>query len=74
MDHDQYQTDRHYREAVRKLSAEFAGRLSRGVVASTVLDARRDLQGQITPEAMAEMLHRLAHHRLGTLVGEAASR
>ncbi len=69
-----YETDPHYREAVRRLSAEFGGRLSRKTVARTVLDARRDLEGQIMPEAIPEMLHRLAHHRLGAVIGEASAR
>ncbi|OKI13964.1 hypothetical protein A6A25_16430 [Saccharothrix sp. CB00851] len=71
---DEYETDPHYREAVRRLSAEFGGRLPRKVVARTVLDARRDLEGRIMPEAMAEMLHHLAHHRLGAVIGEARAR
>jgi hypothetical protein len=43
------------------------------VVVRTVLDARRDLEGQIQREALAEMLHRLARYRLDTLVTARAS-
>lgn len=60
-------TDRHVMEVTNGLAAEFSGVLSRPVVTRTVLDARQDLDGQIVPEALSEMLHRLAHHRLGSL-------
>ncbi|MFD7659697.1 hypothetical protein ACFV4N_37470 [Actinosynnema sp. NPDC059797] len=33
----------------------------------TVLAARRDLEVQVAREALTEMLHRLAHHRLDRL-------
>ncbi|WP_158853471.1 hypothetical protein [Saccharothrix deserti] len=65
---DQYQQDPYCRDAVRTLAAEFSGRVPRKVVARTVVGARQDLQGQIQPEALAEMLHRLAHHRLDTMI------
>lgn len=58
------QHDRYCLEAVGRLAAEFDGVLPREVVAGTVLAARRDLEGQVAREALAEMLHRLAHHRL----------
>lgn len=49
------------------LTEEFSGVLPKLVVSRTVLDARRDLEGQIVPEALGEMLHRLARHRLNSL-------
>ncbi|MBB5800851.1 hypothetical protein F4560_000619 [Saccharothrix ecbatanensis] len=58
------QQDRYCMEAVGRLAVEFGGVVSRRVVTTTVLEARRDLEGRIVPEALAEMLHRLAHHRL----------
>lgn len=63
------QTDRHVMEVTNGLAAEFSGVLARPVVSKTVLDARRDLEGQIMPEALSEMLHQLARHRLGSLCG-----
>ncbi|MEU4806282.1 hypothetical protein [Actinosynnema sp. NPDC023587] len=54
-------------EVAVRLAAEFGGTLSRKVVTTTVLHARLDLHGQVVPEALGEMLHRLAHHRLGCL-------
>ncbi|NUT48121.1 MAG: hypothetical protein HOV94_12550 [Saccharothrix sp.] len=64
---DEYSTDPLVKDTVTRLAAEFGGRVPRRVVLTTVTDARRDLEGQIVPEAFGEMLHRLAHHRLGTL-------
>lgn len=60
----QVQPDRYCLEAVSRLITEFDGVLPREVVTGTVLTARRDLEGQVAPEALAEMLHHLAHHRL----------
>lgn len=60
-------TDRHVMEVTNGLAAEFSGVLPRPVVSRTVLDARRDLEGQIVPEALGEMLHHLARHRRGSL-------
>jgi len=64
---DDYPGDLLCRQVVVRLAAEFSGTLSRKVVADTVFAARRDLDGQVVPEALGEMLHRLAHHRLGGL-------
>lgn len=47
-----------------RLTTEFAGRVAKEEVQTTVRYARYDLEGQIVPEALAEMLHRLAHYRL----------
>ncbi|SMD24706.1 hypothetical protein [Lentzea albidocapillata] len=60
-------SDRHVMEVTNGLAAEFSGVLARPVVSEAVLDARRDLEGQIVPEALSEMLHQLARHRLGNL-------
>jgi hypothetical protein len=65
---DRYQQDPYCREAVSKLAATFSGRVPRRVVASTVVGARKDLEGQIQPEALAEMLHRLAQYRLDAMI------
>uniref|UniRef100_UPI0031D1E1E1 hypothetical protein n=1 Tax=Saccharothrix mutabilis TaxID=33921 RepID=UPI0031D1E1E1 len=67
MTYEEFSTDPLVKDTVTRLAAEFGGRVPRKVVLSTVADARRDLEGQIVPEAIGEMLHRLAHHRLGTL-------
>jgi hypothetical protein len=64
---DVSRSDRYVMEATSELTAEFSGVVSRAIVTNTVLDARRDLEGQIVPEALGEMLHRLAHHRLDRL-------
>lgn len=63
----QQQPDQYCLEAVGRLTAESHGVLPREVVAGTVLAARRDLEGQVAHEALAEMLHHLAHHRLDRL-------
>ncbi|WP_329792150.1 hypothetical protein V1227_09580 [Lentzea sp. DG1S-22] len=55
------------REVFDGLAAEFSGVVPRAVVSRTVLDARQDLDGQIMPNALAEMLHHLARHRLISL-------
>jgi hypothetical protein len=65
---DQHRRDPVCRDTVRALTAEFRGRVSSTVVARTVVTAREDLQGQIQPEALAEMLHRLAQHRLDAMI------
>ncbi|MDQ2586841.1 hypothetical protein [Saccharothrix yanglingensis] len=65
---DGYRREPCCREALTRLTAEFRGRVPKGVVACTVLEARHDLQGQIRPGALAELLHRLAHHRLDAMV------
>ncbi|WP_309112658.1 hypothetical protein [Saccharothrix sp.] len=67
MTHDELSTDPLVKDIATRLAAEFGGRVSHKVVLSTVTDARRDLEGQIVPEAIGEMLHRLAHYRLDTL-------
>lgn len=50
------------------LAARFGGRVPFAVVARTVADARLDLEGRIQPEALAEMLHHLARHRLDAMI------
>jgi hypothetical protein len=45
------------------LAAEFAGRLPFDVVSEEVATAECDLRGQVSPPALAELLHRLAEHR-----------
>lgn len=64
---DVQRSDRYVMQVTNELAAEFSGVLSRPIVTTTVLDARNDLEGQIVPEALGEMLHRLAHHRLNRI-------
>lgn len=52
------------RAVTERLAREFAGSVAREDLEVTVHAARRDLEGQIVPEALAEMLHQLARHRL----------
>jgi hypothetical protein len=49
------------------LQVQFGDRLPRGCIAAVVAAARRDLEGQVPPAALGEMLHRLAAYRLETL-------
>ncbi|GAA1296304.1 hypothetical protein [Saccharothrix xinjiangensis] len=70
---NRHQHDPYCREAVNELTAEFRGRVPRTVVARTVLDARQDLEGQIQPEALPEMLHRLARYRIDATIPVRAS-
>lgn len=60
-------SDRYVIEATNRLAADFSGVIARPVVAATVMEARLDLEGQIVPEALSEMLHQLARHRLRSL-------
>lgn len=60
----QIQPDRYCLEALGRLNADFHGVLTREVITATVLAARRDLEGRVASEALAEMLHHLARHRL----------
>ena len=46
------------------LVAEFDGAMRSEVVERVVLAARRDLDGEVPPEALPEFLHRLAWQRL----------
>ena len=50
---------------VTHLVDEFHGTVPESLVAATVRTARKDLTGQIAPEAVDEMLHCLARYRLG---------
>ncbi|MEV0675244.1 hypothetical protein AB0I60_01845 [Actinosynnema sp. NPDC050436] len=62
------------RDVATRLAAQFGGTLSGRTVTTTVRQAHADLRGQIVPEALGEMLHRLAHHRLNDLCRTARSR
>ncbi|GLY42753.1 hypothetical protein Amsp01_087760 [Amycolatopsis sp. NBRC 101858] len=46
------------------LTGEFASLLPATDITAIVRSARTDLEGQIVPEAMGEMLHRLARFRV----------
>ncbi|RSD13591.1 hypothetical protein [Amycolatopsis eburnea] len=46
------------------LTGEFASMLPASDITAIVRSARTDLEGQIVPEAMGEMLHRLARFRV----------
>ncbi len=61
--HD-HQTDDITDEVRDWLSREFAASLSESTVCDIVRSAHADLEGQIRPDAMAEMLHRLARFRV----------
>ncbi|MGC7102539.1 hypothetical protein ACPZ19_48385 [Amycolatopsis lurida] len=51
-------------KVARELATEFGRTVPPSGVVGTVVAAKRDLDGQIVPEAMEEMLHRLARFRL----------
>lgn len=65
---DHHQQDPLCRATVTALTVQFGGRVPRSTVARTVADARLDLEGRIEPEAPADMLHRLAQHRLDAMI------
>ena len=48
-----------------QLATEFDGIVPPERVASIVFESASDLSGQVRPEAFPELLHRLAHYRLG---------
>ncbi|KZB84778.1 hypothetical protein [Amycolatopsis regifaucium] len=50
------------------LANEFSAKLSPVAVGAIVRATHRDLDGQIVREALGEMLHRLARHRIMRLV------
>lgn len=47
-----------------QLAREFGETLLRADIEEVVREARRDLDGQVPPHALDELLHRLAHYRL----------
>lgn len=59
-----HQADEITAEVESWLTGEFAARLPAAEVTAIVRSARSDLDGQIVPEAMGEMLHRLARFRV----------
>ncbi|KZB84782.1 hypothetical protein [Amycolatopsis regifaucium] len=61
--HD-HQTDDITAEVRQWLSREFAPALPEAAVDHIVKAAHADLDGQIRPDAMGEMLHRLARFRV----------
>lgn len=61
------QSDHHVDIVSGELVREFQDVLPVSTVTDVVAIARHDLEGQIVPEALQEMLHRLAHHRLSAL-------
>lgn len=65
---DKVRADDSVREVTDHLADEFAGVLRRADVAATVREACRDLDGQIVPAALTEMLHRLARYRLASRI------
>lgn len=50
-----------------QLAREFGETVPRADIEEVVRVARRDLDGQVPPEALDELLHRLAHYRLSQL-------
>ncbi|MFC3453760.1 hypothetical protein [Amycolatopsis speibonae] len=61
--HDHH-TDDITDEVRQWLSREFSSSLSESAVTEIVCSAHADLEGQIRPDAMGEMLHRLARFRV----------
>jgi len=57
-----------------RLLTEYEAELSAGTVTSVILDAHRDLAGQVPATALAEMLERLARFRLEDAIATAAQR
>jgi hypothetical protein len=52
------------RDVTAELVAEFRGALPVDLIRAEVAGAERELRGQTSPQALAELLHRLARHRL----------
>jgi len=52
------------RAVTAELVAEFGGELPLDVVQAAVAVAERELRGQTSPQALAELLHRLVQQRL----------
>jgi hypothetical protein len=52
---------------IERLISEYRGVVPAALVAVVVLDAERDLHGQVVPASLDEMLHRLASFRLQEL-------
>ncbi|MFD2416804.1 hypothetical protein [Amycolatopsis pigmentata] len=50
-----------------QLAREFGKSVPRADIEEVVATARRDLDGQVPPHALDELLHRLAHYRLSQL-------
>lgn len=65
--------DEHVSRATEQLAPEFAGVVPRAELESIVRTARQDLEGQVVPTALDEMLHRLAHYRLSSRIASASS-
>lgn len=59
-----HQADNITGEVSEWLSREFAASLPESTVHDIVRSAHADLDGQIRPDAMGEMLHRLARFRV----------
>lgn len=54
-------------DVAERLMVTYDGIVPLRMVTNVVLEAARDLRGQVPPGALAEMLHQLAHHRLESL-------
>ena len=52
------------------LAAEFVDTLPREVISRITLGARRDLEPEVPPEALAEFTHRVSRQRLLDLLHE----
>ena len=57
---------------ITDLAREVAGRITLTTVRAEVLGAVRDLDGQIVPDALEEMAHRLAKYPLQAYLGRDA--
>ena len=65
--------DEHVSRTTEQLALEFAGIVPRANLERIVRAAKQDLEGQVVPTALDEMLHRLAHYRLTELTASASA-
>jgi hypothetical protein len=64
---DVIDTDDHVARVAEQLAREFGETVTRTDIDEVVRVARRDLDGQVPPHSLDELLHRLAHYRLSQL-------
>jgi hypothetical protein len=58
------QTPEHISLVVEQLTDELGATVPRSSIEDIVRTASQDLEGQVLPSSLEEMLHRLAHYRL----------
>lgn len=64
---DVIESDDRVARVAEQLAREFGETVPRTDIDEVVHAARRDLDGQVPPHALDELLHRLAHYRLSEL-------